>query len=216
VAKARWTPKSQWSSYYADQPSYGPEAFAAKVDLVTAWLDRVRPATVWDLGANTGRFSRIAAQHASLVAAFDADAACVETMYQEARAEKLDRLLPLVSDLSNPSPAIGWANEERLTLEQRGPADMVLALALVHHLAVGNNVPLPAIAAYFARLGRQLIIEFVPKSDAMVQGMLAGRRDIFDAYTAAQFEEAFAAHFRVDQRATLVSSDRVLYLMTAR
>lgn len=216
VARTRWKPQSNWASYYAEQPSYGPEAFAAKVDVVTAWLDRVRPPVVWDLGANTGRFSRIAAQHATLVAAFDADPACVETMYRQARADTLDRMLPLVSDLTSPSPAIGWANEERLTLEQRGPADLALALALVHHLAIGNNVPLPAIATYLARLGRQLIMEFVPKSDPMVQAMLAGRRDVFEGYTAEQFEDAFAARFRVDERVVLAPSERVLYLMTAR
>ncbi len=216
VSSTSWSAKSHWSSYYANQPSYSDEALAAKVRHVSEWLDRARPATVWDIGANTGRFSRIAGQHASLVAALDGDPACVETMYREARADNLEGLLPLVSDLASPSPAIGWANEERLTLEQRGPADMGLALALVHHLAIGNNVPFPAIAAYFSRLARQLIVEFVPKDDAMVQGMLAGRRDIFDTYTGAHFEEAFAAHFRVEQRATLAPSNRVLYLMTAR
>jgi hypothetical protein len=150
------------------------------------------------------------------VTAFDADPACVETIYRQATAEKLETLLPLVSDLASPSPAIGWANEERLTLEQRGPVDLVLALALVHHLAIGNNVPLPAIAAYFARLARQLIVEFVPKNDAMVQGMLAGRRDVFEAYAQQPFEEAFSSHFRIEERATLASSERNLYLMTAR
>src|SRR5687768_11107127 len=124
VSNTSWNAKSHWSSYYAEQPSYSDEALAAKVTHVTAWLDRARPATVWDLGANTGRFSRIAGQQASLVAALDGDPACVETMYREARAENLEWMLPLVSDLASPSPAIGWANEERLTLEQRGPADM--------------------------------------------------------------------------------------------
>jgi ribosomal protein L11 methylase PrmA len=183
---------------------------------VTAWLDRLRPATVWDIGANTGRFSRIAGRHAPLVVALDGDAACVETMYREARAEKLEYLLPLVSDMANPSPAIGWANEERQTLEQRGPADVALALALVHHLAIGNNVPFPAIASWFARLARRLIIEFVPKDDAMVHRMLSGRRDIFDTYTPTHFEDAFAAHFRVEERTPLAPSNRVLYLLTAR
>ena len=87
-------------------------------------------------------------------------------------------LLPLMLDLGNPSPALGWASEERASLEQRGPADVVLALALVHHLAIGNNVPLPNVAEFFARLGRHLVIEFVPKSDSQVQRMLSSRTDI--------------------------------------
>ncbi|MBM3820387.1 MAG: class I SAM-dependent methyltransferase [Acidimicrobiia bacterium] len=216
VSNTSWKAASHWSGYYADQPSYTDEGQAAKIATVTQWLDRLRPGTVWDIGANTGRYSRIAGQHAPLVVALDGDPACVETMYCEARAEKLEYLLPLVSDMSNPSPAIGWANEERFTLEQRGPADVALALALVHHLAIGNNVPFPAIAAYFSRLARRLIVEFVPKDDAMVRGMLSGRRDVFDTYTPAHFEEAFAAHFRVEERAPLAPSNRVLYLLDAR
>lgn len=216
VATTRWTPKSEWSSYYSDQPSYAAEGFAAKLDLVTGWLSRIQPATVWDLGANTGQFSKVAAQQGAHAVAFDRDPACVDTLYREARAGKLDTLLPLVADLTSPSPAIGWANVERQTLEQRGPADAILALALVHHLAIGNNVPLTAVADYFARLGRRAIVEFVPKSDPMVQRMMASRSDIFEGYTAEEFERAFSAHFTIEQRTVIPTSDRLLYLMTAR
>jgi SAM-dependent methyltransferase len=214
VSATRWTPKSEWSSYYSDQPSYAPEAFARKLDLVTGWLNRLQPATVWDLGANTGQFSRVAAKQGAQAVALDSDPACVETLYREARAEKLDTLLPLVADLTNPSPAIGWANVERQTLEQRGPADLILALAVVHHLAIGNNVPLAAVADYFARLGRRAIVEFVPKSDPMVQRMLASRADVFESYTVEEFERAFSARFTIEQRAVISTSDRLLYLMT--
>ena len=215
VSATRWTPKSEWSSYYSDQPSYAPEAFARKLDLVAGWLNRLQPATVWDLGANTGQFSRVAAKQGAQAVALDSDPACVETLYREARVEKLDTLLPLVADLTNPSPAIGWANVERQTLEQRGPADLILALAVVHHLAIGNNVPLAAVADYFARLGRRAIVEFVPKSDPMVQRMLASRADVFESYTVEEFERAFSARFAIEQRAVISTSDRMLYLMTA-
>ena len=215
VVSARWAPESSWTKYYGEDCSYAGDALAQKIEAVTAWIEQVRPATVWDLGANTGLFSAIAARHAALVVAFDADPACVETMYRDARRAKLP-LLPLVMDLGAPSPAIGWANEERMTLDQRGPSDLVLALALVHHLAIANNVPLPAIAAYLARLARRLIIEFVPKSDSMVQQMLAGRDDVFPGYTREQFEQAFDAHFTVDGHHTVGTSGRVLFLMTRR
>ncbi len=215
VTATRWTPKSEWASYYSDQPSYVPEAFAKKLDLVTGWLNRLQPATVWDVGANTGQFSKVAAKQGAHTVALDSDPACVETLYREARAEKLETLLPLVADLANPSPAIGWANVERQTLEQRGPADLVLALAVIHHLAIGNNVPLSAVADYFARIGRRAIVEFVPKSDPMVQRMLASRADVFDSYTAEEFERAFSARFTIEQRAVISTSDRLLYLMTA-
>lgn len=215
VSATRWAPTSEWSSYYSDQPSYAPEGFARKLDLVTGWLNRLQPATVWDLGANTGQFSKVAAKQGAQVVALDSDPACVDTLYREARAETLETLLPLVADLTTPSPAIGWANVERQTLEQRGPADLVLALAVVHHLAIGNNVPLTAVADYFARLGRRAIVEFVPKTDPMVQRMMASRADVFERYTAEEFERAFGARFTIEQRAVIPASDRLLYLMTA-
>ena len=103
----------------------------------------MQPKKVWDLGANTGVFSQIAAEQGALALAFDIDPAAVEKSYQDLRQRKETRLLPLVMDLTNPSPAIGWQNAERDALSARGPADMVFALALVHHLAISNNVPLP-------------------------------------------------------------------------
>jgi hypothetical protein len=123
-------------------------------------------------------------------------------------------LLPLVADLTNPSSAIGWAERERISLAGRGPADVVMALALVHHLAIGNNVPLPAIAEYFARLGRALIIEFVPKEDSQVQRLLAAREDIFVNYTQPEFERAFGHWFRIEQAVPIRESQRTLYCMT--
>jgi hypothetical protein len=216
IEKLEWKPRSRWSSYYADQPSYEQDAFTHKRETVKAWLARVRPATVWDLGSNTGEFSRLAVDCGANAVAFDADEACVEVMYREVRARQIDRLLPLVSDLASPSPAIGWGNTERMTLEQRGPADLVLALALVHHLAIANNVPFAEIADYFARLGRRVIVELIPRADGMVRQMMAGREEAFPGYDVEPFERAFAARFSVDERAVLTPSDRVLYLMTAR
>jgi ribosomal protein L11 methylase PrmA len=171
---------------------------------------------VWDVGANTGRFSRLASSKNIRTVAFDLDAAAVEKNYRESKAAQDHYLLPLVLDLSNPSPALGWAAEERESLEQRGPADVVLALALVHHLAIGNNVPLPKVADFFARLGRHLIIEFVPKSDSQVQRMLSSRADIFTDYTQGGFEAAIDEHFRIDERHPIGGSQRVLYVLRRR
>ena len=212
----QWEPRSHWSAYYTEQPSYEQAALDRKREIVTAWLQRMHPATVWDLGANTGQFSTIAIAQGAQVVACDADPACVELMYRQMRSSSVEQLLPLVTDLANPSPAIGWANAERMTLEQRGPADVLMALALVHHLAIGNNVPFEGIASYLARLARRAIVEFVPRTDAMVHHMLAGRDETFDNYDAASFERAFESRFTVDERVVLTPSDRVLYLMTAR
>ncbi len=145
---------------------------------------------------------------------FDIDPAAVERNYRRVRAEGERGILPLRMDLTNPSPALGWAHRERLSLEQRGPADALLALALVHHLAIGHNLPLERIAADLARLGRTLVIEFVPKSDSQVQRMLRSRPDIFPRYTREGFEAAFRSSFRIEDARPVAGSERLLYLMT--
>jgi ribosomal protein L11 methylase PrmA len=182
--------------------------------MVVAHLRGLAPGRVWDLGANTGDYSRAAREAAPLVVSFDIDPAAVERNYRRVRAEKETGILPLLLDLTNPSPALGWANHERLSLEERGPADAVLALALVHHLAIGHNLPLERIAAYFSRLGRHLIIEFVPKSDSQVKRLLLSRPDIFPSYTREGFEEAFSRYYHIRSAAPIETSERWLYLMS--
>jgi ribosomal protein L11 methylase PrmA len=216
IEALRWEPRSAWASYYAEQASYEQPAFDRKRAVLAGWLERLRPRTVWDLGANTGRFSKLAVERGADAVAFDRDPACVELMYRDVKASKAERLLPLIADLANPSPGIGWGNAERMTLDQRGPVDLLLALALMHHLAIGNNVPFAGIADYFSRLARRAIVEFVPRTDAMVTRMMGGREDAFPDYDAAHFERAFAAHFEIDERIVLTPSDRALYLFTAR
>jgi ribosomal protein L11 methylase PrmA len=211
-----WNPGgTEWSDYAADN-NYTPEAARSKRELVTAMLRGRGAATAWDLGANTGEYSRAAREVVPRVIAFDLDPAAVERNYRRVRAEGETGILPLRMDLTNPSPALGWAHRERLSLEERGPADALLALALVHHLAIGHNVPLDRIAAFLARLGRTLVIEFVPKSDSQVQRMLRHREDIFPHYTREGFEAAFCRSFQVDQVQPVAGSERLLYLMTAR
>jgi SAM-dependent methyltransferase len=216
VESLAWKPRSDWTSYYDDRASYDSASFALKERTVTRWLERLRPPRVLDLGANTGRYSFIAERLGALVVALDADPACVEAIYTNVRQESLQRLLPLICDLNNPSPRIGWANEERLQLEERMHSDVVLALALVHHVAIGNNVPLPAFADYLSRLGRHAIVEFVPKSDPMVRKMLSARDDVFGSYTVESFEQAVTERFRIADRVELGAAGRVLYLMTVR
>jgi hypothetical protein len=168
------------------------------------------------LGGNVGTFSRAAAASGANVLSFDVDPACVERNYLRVRDEQEPRVLPLLMDLANPSPGAGWEGAERMSLLERGPADAVLALALVHHLAIGNNVPLDRIARFLARAGRSLLVEFVPKSDSQVKRLLVVREDVFDGYTAEGFERAFAEHFEIDRRVPLAGSERALYAMTGR
>jgi ribosomal protein L11 methylase PrmA len=171
---------------------------------------------IWDLGANNGTFSRVAGESGGYVASFDVDPAAVEQNYRQARADQAENILPLLLDLTNPSPAIGWANQERESFGARGPADLVLALALIHHLAISNNVPLPQLAGFFAEVGKWLVIEFVPKPDSQVQKLLASRLDIFPTYTREGFEAAFMEKFMIREAVEIRESERVLYLMECR
>ena len=216
IKKLSWTPAgTEWAEYYASD-GYAREASDSKHTIIASYLDRIQPDSVWDLGANTGVFSRIASDRGIPTISFDIDPACVERSYLQMRKAGEEHLLPLVMDLTNPSPALGWASKERDGLAGRGPAHMVFALALMHHLAVSNNVPFPMIAEFFGQLGRTLIIEFVPKHDAQVQRLLASRKDIFTHYTQEAFEQAFGLHFEILDASPVQDSERILYLMRAR
>jgi ribosomal protein L11 methylase PrmA len=212
VRGLRWLPRgTEWADYYQCH-AYAPETFAHKRELVGEFLDRLRPATVWDLGANTGEFSRLASNRGVRTVAFDFDPACVERGYQDAAGRGDRNLLPLVLDLTNPSPDLGWRNLERLSLFARGPADLALALGLIHHLAISANVPLESIADFLASVCRRLLIEFVPKADPQVARLLATRKDIFPDYAQEPFEVAFGDRFELEDRRTLVGGMRTLYL----
>lgn len=216
VRSLAWTPAgTEWADYY-DATNYTREAFELKKSLVSACIQRVRPAQVWDLGANNGEFSRLATTQGIDTIAFDIDPSAVEKNYQAVKANQEKKMLPLVLDLTNPSPGIGWENRERESLAERGPVGLVLALALVHHMAISNNVPLDRLAATLAALGRWLVIEFVPKEDSQVQRLLATREDIFPAYTLEGFEAAFAESFELVEKTPITGSKRTLYLMKAK
>jgi len=211
-----WKPAgTEWAEYY-DATNYSDAAFEHKRELVGKFVERVQPKNVWDMGANNGVFSRVAGDKGIFTLSWDIDPAAVEQNYRFVKEKKEENILPLVVDLTNPSPALGWNNQERQSLEQRGPADMVLALAVIHHLAISNNVPLPQLADYFAGLGSWLVIEFVPKSDSQVQRLLASRKDIFTDYNQATFEAVFSENFTIHESEAIRGSERRLYLMEKR
>ena len=213
VRSLSWEPGgTEWGDYY-EETNYSASASEHKLELVRKLVASVRPATVWDLGGNTGLFSRLAVDAGAHVTSWDVDPAAVEKNYRHLRAEGPRPLLPLLLDLTNPSSAIGWANEERSSLCGRGPVDLVMALALIHHLAISNNVPLARVAEFFASLGPHLLIEFVPKHDSQVQRLLATREDIFDGYTRAGFEAAFGRRYETIEAHPIPESARTLYLL---
>ncbi|MCK4819125.1 SAM-dependent methyltransferase, partial [bacterium] len=144
------------------------------------------------------------------------DPACVEKNYLECIKKGETNILPLLLDLTNPSPGIGWENKERTSLLERGPADAVFALALIHHLAISNNMPLSKIADFFNKICKSLIIEFIPKSDSQVQRLLSTREDIFPDYIQQVFEGKFRKYFTIQNSVKIRDSERTLYLMQKR
>ncbi len=216
VKRLRPNPQhTEWSDYY-DDTNYSTDALQHKRQIVGEFLDKINPRSVWDLGSNVGVFSSIAGTRGIQTISFDIDQAAVERNYLDCRKNGVTNVLPLLLDLTNPSPGIGWENEERTSLIERGPADTVLALAIIHHLAISNNLPLIKIAEFFNRICNWLIIEFVPKSDSQVQRLLSTREDIFPDYKQNTFERQFGRHFDVQAAVRLMGSERTLFLMQTK
>lgn len=216
ISRMKWNMNTtRWSEYSAEE-LVESDYFKSKHNIISEFVDSVKPQSAWDLGANTGLMSRLLSSRGISVISMDADYGAIEKNYQEVKRTGEKRVLPLVVDLDNPSPALGWSNQERQSLFERGRPDLILCLALIHHLAIGNNLPLRMIAELFHGLTSWLIIEFVPKSDPNVQTMMSLREDIFLTYDEQSFEEEFQRYFEIIHREKVVNSDRVLYLMKTR
>jgi len=212
VQKLKWKPHgTEWADYYQNT-NYSDAAFEEKRNIIAKFVDEIAPKTVWDVGANTGVFSRIASDRNIPTVAFDIDPAAVELNYIKVKKDQESKLLPLVMDLTNPSPSLGWSNNERQSLIARGETDCVFALALIHHLAIVNNVPFAKIASFFATICTYLIIEFVPKGDSQVKRLLSTRQDIFFDYNVDGFECAFARSFAMIHKVPVCGTERILYL----
>lgn len=203
---------TEWGNYYTFT-NYDKIAFQSKETIVSQFIEKINPASLWDLGANNGHFTRIASEKNINSLAFDIDFEACEKNYHYIKQHALNNLLPVWFDLTNPSPSIGFANEERFSLSKRNHPDCVMALALIHHIAISNNVPLELIAKYFSSLSRYLIIEFVPKSDSQVQKLLMTREDIFPDYTFEGFERAFELFYKIIAVSQVENSERKIYLL---
>lgn len=207
--------KSTWSGYYAEA-SGRDNYLNEKKKIIADWVGQInRPLTAADLGANTGEFSWICAGLNIPVLATDADPYCINQLYLAIRDKAEKSIQPLITDLANPAPSLGFNLAERDSFTSRLQAGLCMALALIHHLAIGRNIPLPMIAGYFAQLcNRKLIIEFIPKTDPMLQKLLQGKKDIYPDYSGEGFEKAFLPYFSITDQVQVADSGRVLYLMT--
>lgn len=204
--------KTEWGDYYKNT-NYTDQATLNKTKTIETLVAKTQAKQIWDLGGNNGYYSRVASQSGAKVVCFDLDPLAVEANYQTEKKTKSGLILPLLQDLTNPSYSLGWGQVERCGLRERGPVDLIMALALIHHLALSNNVPLKQIASYFSSLGTYLIIEFVPKIDSQVKRLLLSREDIFHEYDIEHFKEVFSTYFTILEEVSLSDTCRTIFLM---
>lgn len=202
--------KSAWLDY-TQTHSYTEQDRAKKETFVREVVEREKLGLVWDLGCNTGTFSRIVSRGASTVVAMDADRESVESLYQSLKETEIDNIVPAVVDLGNPSPNQGWAGNERRSLMDRGKPDLILCLALIHHLRITGNVPIHSVIEWLASLTDRLIVEFVDKKDPMVERLLLNKEDTYGDYTLENFEQLLGQQFRIEKTLTLKGSHRTMY-----
>jgi hypothetical protein len=205
------TDTSTWSSYELTT-TYTEADAERKREFVAAAVAAVAPRLVWDLGCNEGRHSRIAAETAETTVAMDADALVVGRLYEELRREGLKNVLPLVVDVTDPSPGLGWRLSERRPLTERGRPDLTLALALVHHVSISGNVPIDEFVGWLYALGGETVVEFPTRDDPMVQRLLSRKRSGDHAdYNRDWFERSLRERYDIVTSQDLAGGQRVLY-----
>lgn len=216
VKSLQWKAReSQWSAY-TETHSYSDADQEHKAGFVRDAAAQRNWTRVWDIGCNTGRFSRIAARHADNVVAMDSDQLCIDFLYEELKKEGIHNILPLCINMADASPALGWRGLERKSLTGRGKPDLVLCLALIHHIVIGANIPLLEYVEWLASLGAALIIEFVSKDDAMVKTLLRNRVDQYEDYDPHRFRVYLESVFTIEEHKVLDSGTRELYYATPK
>ena len=203
---------TQWSAYYEEAKLRG-DYLDLKKQIIYEWLNTLDFNTVFDAGSNEGEFSELVARRSNYVVSTDLDHSAITKLYHKIQQESISNIYPLIMDLSKPSPAIGVNNNERLSFLERCKVDVTLALALIHHLALGNNIPFKNIAEMFCNCTRYLIIEFVPENDEKIMLMTLHKKDLLTGYSQENFLDAFKNYFSVLNTKEIGDSGRTLFLM---
>ncbi len=211
VASLEWKPRQSTWSDYLKCGHYEASDAAQKRDFVRGVASARRWNLAWDIGCNVGVFSRIVAEHARSVVAMDADYLAIDKLYRALKSERVANILPLIVNVTDPSPNLGWRNLERKRISERGQPELVLALALIHHVVIGGNIPMAEFVQWLRDLGGDLVIEFVTRQDPMVATLLRNKEDHYSDYTEQVFERELAARFRIVKREPLGSGTRILY-----
>jgi hypothetical protein len=215
VGGLTWEPDgSEWSDYATQE--HVTRHRQAKAD----FLDRAfgNSSLVWDLGANDGFFSKLAADRGAYVVAADGDEAVVDRLYRSLASDGDERILPLVINLDDPSPATGWRHKERTPIERRGTPDLVVMYAVIHHLVIGGNIPVREVVEWLAELNSRVVVEFVPIGDPMTDRLLMNKRpsDVHPDYTEDAFRGHLAGWFEIDDEQPVPDSSRTLFSLRPR
>jgi len=211
VAGLQWRGEgSEWGAYEAFH-NYSASDHALKEAFIDECVAASGAGCVWDIGCNTGQFSKIAARHAAQVLAMDLDHFAVERLYRELRSEESSNILTLVQNVADPSPNWGWRNRERTELVTRARPDLVLCLALIHHVVISANVPLDEFIGWLAESADQLVIEYVSRRDDKVKTLLRNKEDKYSDYSRERLEQALQRHFVIRRQQVLESGNRFLY-----
>jgi hypothetical protein len=216
VEATEWDPpKSVWTAY-RNENTYEDADNQAKADFIRQVAAQREWKLAWDLGANDGFYSRIIAEQARYVLALDLDPSTVELLYRDLKGEGNEQILPLVMNLTDPSPALGWRGLERKAWTDRGKPELILALALLHHVSITGNVPVRQFVDWLASLESHIVIEFMTREDPMVKRLLAAKRVEHEDYEQGFFERCVHEAFEVERTQELPSGTRILYSLKPR
>jgi SAM-dependent methyltransferase len=209
VQRMEWEASgSEWGDY-AEFHNYSERDHQLKEDFVREAVEIARPGTVWDIGCNTGQFSMVAAPLCRQVVAMDIDHVAVERLFNN--PEMPANVLPLLQNVSDPSPNWGWKNAERTDMQSRSKPDLVLCLALIHHVVITANIPLAEFIEWLARLTDNLVIEYVSKKDEKVETLLRNKDDKYRDYSKDSLLASLEHHFAIERRLDLNNGERTLF-----
>jgi hypothetical protein len=207
---------TNWGNYY-EEANKRSDYIKQKKIIISEWIKEMPELkTAIDLGANEGEFSYLLAEKKIQVVSADFDHKAINKLFERIVKEKQENILPVLIDLANPSPAIGLNNRERSSFIERTKVDLALALALIHHLAIGKNIPFKKMAEFFEKITNYLIIEFIPKQDEKVEFMLKQKIDIYHEYNEQNFQTEFEKYFSIQSKQEIANTGRILYQMKKR
>lgn len=210
VNKLSWQAEgSEWGDY-SEFHNYSDDDHLRKEGFVRDAVVAEKPNTVWDIGCNTGQFSRIAAAHCQQVVSMDIDHVAVERLFLDRNTPA--NILPLLQNVADPSPNRGWRNRERSDLQTRSQPNLVLCLALIHHVVISANIPLPEFIEWLAGLSDKLLIEYVSRKDDKVKTLLRNKEDKYQDYSQVSLESHLAKYFEIQKQLSVNNGDRTLYL----